>query len=543
MVSTNASAAPRPSETLDAGALLRRQARDIPDTIFAVFPDGDAWTFADALRQAEGVKAGLRRIGVSPGDTVLTMLPNGRDGLRALLGVWLAGAVYAPLNTAYRGDLLQHVVNLSQARVMLAHDQVVERLRGLALPELSCVIAMGGDGEIDLGPDITLAGPDTIAPEQAHSGEDHDEPRETWRTCALIYTSGTTGPSKAVEQSWAFYDAFCNTMYGELSADDRYYGYLPLFHTGGVSMAYAILRLGASMVMTQAFSTSTYWDDVRRYGVTSACIMGSMGAAMEREEPRDDDADNPMRFVMMGPMVENIEAFRRRFGVELFTEYGTTEVGIPFRSGFDVADHTTCGRLVEGYQVRLVDAYDRDVPDGEAGELVVRHDRPWVLNSGYRGMPDKTAEAWRNGWFHTGDLFRRAPSGDYFFVDRAKDALRRRGENVSSLEVETELLKHPDIMAAAVVGVASGDGVGEEEIKACLVLRPDSDIDFHTYIPELAERMPHFMVPRFFELLPELPMTSTSKIRKVELRARGVTPETFDREAAGIKIRREKLRA
>ena len=208
-------------------------------------------------------------------------------------------------------------------------------------------------------------------------------------------------------------------------------------------------------------------------------------------------------------------------------------------SGLNPTPLGTCGKVRAGIEARVVDENDCEVASGEIGELMVRADRPWSMNSGYFGNPEATARAWRNGWFHTGDAFRRDADGNFFFVDRMKDAIRRRGENISSFEVEAEVGSHPSVQECAVVAVPSE--LGEDEVLVALVAQPGVEIDPKQLIEYLIPRMAHFMVPRYVRIVLELPKTPTQKVQKHLIRGEGVTADTWDRERAGIVIRRQKI--
>jgi carnitine-CoA ligase len=255
-------------------------------------------------------------------------------------------------------------------------------------------------------------------------------------------------------------------------------------------------------------------------------------------EPRPDDADNPVRNVLLGPMIPDMEAFERRFGVRVATCYGQTEIGVPVATGWDHGPWATCGRVRQDYpwpDVRLVDEHDEPVPIGEVGEMVVRTREPWALNVGYYKMAEQTATAWRNGWFHTGDAFRCDEDGWFYFVDRMNDAIRRRGENISSFEVENHLIEHPEVIEGAAVGVRTRHG--DEEVMAVLVVKDPARFDPAELIGFLAARMPRYMVPRYVRVVDDLPRNETTRrVRKHELRDSGVTPSTWDREAAGIVV-------
>jgi len=239
------------------------------------------------------------------------------------------------------------------------------------------------------------------------------------------------------------------------------------------------------------------------------------------------------------PMIDAVDVFSKRFGVNVYTMYHQTEISTPILSGPNPPKRGTCGRLRGGVEARLVDENDIEVPIGESGELILRTDRPWAMMTGYLNSPEATVKAWRNGWLHTGDAFRRDVDGDFFFVDRLKDTIRRRGENISSMEVENEIIAHPDVQEAAVIAVPSE--YSEDEVMAVVAPVPGHQIDPAQLIDFLRNRLAHFMIPRFIRFTPELPKTPTAKVQKHLLRDAGITVDTWDREAAGIKIKKDRL--
>jgi crotonobetaine/carnitine-CoA ligase len=286
--------------------------------------------------------------------------------------------------------------------------------------------------------------------------------------------------------------------------------------------------------MRERFSPTAFWDDVRTHGCTAAGIFGPLLNMLMMQPEKPDDADNPMIGMICAPLPETHDDFTRRFGVKLATGYGMSETGAVFMSrGWDIADWRSCGRVRQGppgFEVRVVNEHDEPLGPGEVGELIVRADEPWVLNAGYLGLPDKTAEAWRNGWFHTGDGFKYDEDGNFYFVDRMKDAIRRRAENISSMEVEVYVTSHPEVAESAAFGVPSE--IGEEEVKVCVVRTEGSELTAEALIDFLEPQMPPFMLPRFVEFVDALPKTEvTMRIRKVELKADPFNDRTWDRQA------------
>jgi crotonobetaine/carnitine-CoA ligase len=299
-------------------------------------------------------------------------------------------------------------------------------------------------------------------------------------------------------------------------------------------MLYLVARYRAHIAIRETFSLSEFWNDIRRFDIHAAGLVGPMAGLLMLLPPDPSDRDVPLQRVYMGPLIPQVEEFKERFGVVVGSGFGMTEIGVPIGTdGFELANTTSCGRIREGYpgyQVRIVDEHVEEVPVGTVGELVVRADEPWVITPGYWRQPEKTAEAWRNGWFHTGDGFRCDEDGNYYFVDRIKDAIRRRGENISSFEVEALVGQHPCVQECAAVAVPSE--LSEDEIKVVVVPRPDTTIDPAELIEFLEPRMPKFMLPRYVEVIDGLPKTdATFRTRKVELRRAGLTPTTWDREA------------
>nr|WP_219996352.1 AMP-binding protein [Nocardioides humi] len=324
---------------------------------------------------------------------------------------------------------------------------------------------------------------------------------------------------------------------GDFGAEDRYLVTLPLFHAGGTIGVNAAVVLGGSIVLTSGFRTGDFWDLVRATRPTHVTLLGVMATYLSKQEPSAADRDHSLRRVFMIPL-SDAATFAGRFGVEVVAMYNMTEISIPIISGPNPARDGTSGRVRAGMEVRLVDEHDLEVPDGEVGELVVRGAEPWTIATEYLGRPEATAAAWRNGWFHTGDAFRQV-DGEYFFVDRMGDTIRRRGENISSFEVESEIIAHPSVSEVAIVATPSPDG--EDEVLAIVAPAPGRTIDVQELIEFIRPRLAHFMVPRYFRVLDELPKTPTSKVQKHTLRAAGITPDTIDREDLGIRIRKEHI--
>lgn len=526
---------PAPAECVQR-YLLERHAAEQPDKVFAVWPDGDSWTYAETLERTIRTAHALAGLGVKQGDRVMVWMPNCAEALRVWFGLNYLGATFVPMNISYRGSLLSHAAQLSEARLAIVHAGLAPHLDDVSLGQIEeVVVLMGHAAEID-GLRVHEA--------EALESDRTDpiplpEPITPWDLQSIIFTSGTTGKSKGVLSSYChLYNMALAAPF--LDENDRYMVNLPIFHSGGVMPVTAMLIHGGSIVMVESFKTDQFWNIVRETGITTSILLGVMGSFLLKAPESAADRDHPLRSCTYVPMNEGAVQFHKRFGTDVHTHFNMTEISMALVSEPNPVAIGSAGRPRAGVELRIVDVNDCEVPVDQMGELIVRTDCPWAISHGYAANPEATAEAWRNGWFHTGDGFRKDAAGNFYFCDRMKDAIRRRGENISSFEVETEVAEHPAVQEAAVVAVKSE--VAEDEVLAVVALRPGATLDPAELIEFLRPRMAHFMIPRYLRIVDELPRTPTSKIRKVELRETGLTDETWDRVAAGITIKRETLR-
>lgn len=517
--------------------LIDRWARERPDHTYVVFESGGEWSYGDLRRRVITAAAGLSRLGVRRGDHVMVWLPTGPEALLAFYAINYLGAVFVPLNTAYRGAILAHVVGNSGARLAIVHPDLVARLGEIGGGGLEHLVLTTALPAAEIG--VAVSRFDDLAGDEADL-EPLATPIQPWDIQSIIYTSGTTGPSKGVLSSYLH--MFSNAgpeSWPMVTAEDRYLVASPIFHIGGMGAAFVMLARGGSIALMETYTTEGFWPFTRRTRATTVFLLGVMATFLLKQPPSAADRDHNVRQAFVVPLSEDIEAFRQRFGIDIYTIFNMTEIASPIVSARNPTKRGTCGRVRPGVEVRLVDTHDCEVPVGAVGEMIVRTDRPFAMNSGYNRAPEATAAAWRNGWFHTGDAFRCDADGDYFFVDRVKDSIRRRGENISSFEVEVEVCAHPDIREAAAIAVPSE--VSEDDVMIVVAPVTGREIDPAGLITFLAGRMPHFMVPRYVRVLDVLPKTPSAKVQKAELRAQGVTADTWDRERAGIRIRRETL--
>ncbi len=535
-----------PDDACVLGAALARRAREHPHRRFVDFTNGETWSYARTHDEALARAHALLSIGVRPHDPVLVWLPNGPEIVRCWFGANLAGAVFVPLNTAYRGPMLEHVLANAGAGVAIVHEALLPRLaevRTFALRTLFVVPQTETDERPGASPAPTpaLTGIELrpIADLAAANGARALPRPRPWDVQAIVYTSGTTGPSKGVLTSYLHLASMALGGRDMVTHDDHRLMLLPLFHAGGMQAVLGMLLKGGSIAMPARFDTATFWQTVRDTRVTTVNLLGAMIGFLMRAPTRADERDHGLRSAFLVPMPADGLQFAARFGVTVYTNYNSSETSNPLVSGPNPAKLASCGRPRAGVQARVVDEHDFDVADGEAGELVLRTESPWAMSHGYHGDPAATAAAWRNGWFHTGELFRRDADGDYYFLDRIKDAIRRRGENISSFEVERELMSHPSVREAAVVGIASE--FGEADVLAAVVAAPGATIEPAELLEHLRPRLAHFMIPRYVRIVDELPRTATHKVQKHRIREEGVTGDTWDREAAGIRVRGDRL--
>ena len=507
--------------------LLAGRAAECPDRTFLQEVDGRSISYADLYRSTLTWADAYRRFGTEPGDRVAVMLPTGIDAVSAWLGLSWLRAWEVPVNTGYVGRMLRYLLEHSRSKFLVTAADYLERLgdvaEGLTALE-AIVVADRNDVTSDL-PFRVIGRSDFLAGAAPATDLDGPGPADI---ATVMYTSGTTGPSKGVLVPWAQLHATASTSIftGDFGADDAYYLPFPLFHISGKGPVYTFALVGGRVVMRPSFNTSAFWDDIRRYRCTTTLLLGAMANFINRRPRRPDDADTPLHTVVMVPLIGELEDFKRRFGVRVSTAFNMTEISVPLHSaGWTLADTESCGKVRPGYEVRVVATDDEDVGPGRVGELIVRSHEPWTLMAGYLDMPEATTAAWRNLWLHTGDAFRYDTDGNYYFCDRISDTIRRRGENISSAEVEVVVDEHPGVLESAAIAVPSEWGV--------VVPRPGESVEPAGLIDFLSPRLPRFMLPRYVEVVESLPKTPTEKVRKVELRAQGITPSTWDREADG----------
>ncbi len=505
--------------------VLAERAHAIPDVVF-VECAGVRRTFAQMDVRAERLAAGLGSLGVGKGDRVATILPNCIEHVDLIFACARLGAIHVPVNVFLKGEFLSYQLQDATASVVVGDAEGLAAIGAIRdkLPEVEHVLPAY---------DLPTADADTAPKVEIEPGD----------TVAIMYTSGTTGMPKGCMIPHGYHTRSpieSNTLL-EYGPGDVLYSALPLFHGWARGMLFGALVHGVTAVIDAEFSPATA---LQRFAETKATVfsgVGAMGMALLAQLPSDADHAHNLRVAFMIPFAPADEAaFTQRFGVRVQSNmYGQTETGaITFTLLAETGKPGTIGRPSPQYDVRVVDHNDADVPTGWVGEVVVRSKAPDVLYTGYWNKPDDSAEAMRGGWHHTGDLARCDREGFLTFVDRKKDALRRRGENVSSVQLEQAIIAHPKVAEAAIVAVPSP--MTEDDIKVCIVA--SGELEPEELFAFFKERLPYFAIPRYVQLVDGLPKTATMRVQKHVLRAAGVTSSTWDFEQLGLVVARDERR-
>ncbi|MFE1109087.1 AMP-binding protein [Streptomyces rochei] len=472
--------------------------------------DGTRRTYAQARTAAATMAGALAARGCRSGDRVAALLSNRVELVDLVLGCSWLGAVVVPLNTALHGRLLRHALDESKPRFLYTEEELAERVEHVGYAGQVWVTGPGS-------PQAPVPGVErALDPYPSRPGD----------TAAVLFTSGTTGPSRGVRCPHAQFAWWGRNVADSLrlTADDTLYTCLPLFHTNALNTLAQAMTVGASVVVDRRFSASKYWARAAEAGATCVYVLGAMVPMLLAQPPGPGDrAHRAWRGLGPGTPGALWDVFRERFGVRLVDGFGSTETNLVIGSVPEDCRPGYMGTVRDGFEARVVDADLSCVPDGTPGELVVRTDREHAFATGYVGEAEPALGSWRR----TGDRVVRDADGWFRFVDRVKDCIRRRGENISSYEVETALRAHPDVAQAAAFPVASD--LAEDEVMVAVVPRPGRGLDPVEVARHCARELPVFAVPRYVDVVAELPLTETGKVRKSVLRERGVTGVTWDR--------------
>ncbi len=518
--------------------ILERQAETNGDRVF-LYHKGEEFTFRFLDESANRLASGLQTLGVVKGDKIAIMLDNCPEYLFLIFGLLKIGAIEVPINTAHKGDLLAYMLRQSDSKAIVVDSKYLDRVQAILenLPDLQRIIILGSarTGKPELSRE-------TIGwSEMCENNGRYNKAEVLWSDpFAILYTSGTTGASKGSllphNHAVSLGEIVCESA--EYTPRDCLYCALPLFHGNGqVLSTIPALMSGARLVLAERFSVSNFWDDIRKYGCTEFNFLGGILGFLLSAEPKPSDADNSLRLLFGGGSPRSIvEAFEKRFEVTTIEAYGMSEIGFPIMSTSTKRRTGSCGKVHDSFQVTIVDDNGIEVGPNTPGELLARPTQPHSILLEYYKMPEKTVEAWRGLWFHTGDYLYYDEDGYFYFIDRKKDALRRHGENISSHEVEVTINSHPSVAESAAIAVKSD--LGEDEVMVCLRLNDGSLLKPEELIAYCEERMAYFMIPRYLRFMTVFPRTPTERVQKFRLREEGVTPDTWDRVAAGYKLKR-----
>jgi crotonobetaine/carnitine-CoA ligase len=518
-------------------ALLEAGVGAHPDAPFLRFDDG-AFTYAEARSAVLSLAQGLRAAAVGPGDVVAGMLDNNADAIFGWMAANALGATWLGVNTALKGDFLSHILGEGDVKLLLAESDYASRLARLDVPVASLRLVLYRGDAPDAIPHDTRP-LDELRLDPSEQGCDlAPDPLEL--SC-LIATGGTTGPSKLCMLQHSYLCNFAHHV-NEISGrrpEEVSLNPLPAYHMNLLTnTVISSLLVGGSGVVLPRFSLSGFWPSVESSGARVVNLIGSMISLIARMD--DTEASQrcfgQLRAVMGAPFPAELQdIWRARFGIEVasINSYGLTEA-VPMTS-VRCGEHAkpgSAGKRNDDFEVKLVDERDVEVPLGEVGEIVCRPARPGIMFAGYWRRPTETLATYRNLWFHSGDLGRFDEDGFLYFVDRKKDYLRRRGENISSVEVEQTLLKHDALVEVAVHAVPSD--VTEDDLKVTAVLAVGADTTPEELFAWATDRLPYFSLPRYIEFRAELPKSPLGRVLKYQLRDEGKTAATWDREAAGV---------
>lgn len=528
------------------GRILAEKARRIPDKTFLIW-EGHTWSYAELEEMTNRYANGFSALGIAHGDHVAVMLPNCPEFFWVSWGLGKIGAIAVPINTAAKGELLRYFIDQSDASCVVVDDEWVGRVAALA-PQLAKVrryVYRGERSPADCG--LGASGAPVHALAELESDDDSQPPLDAVAhddTHLIMYTSGTTGPSKGVmcphSQGHAVGRAL--TIDFGYRPDDVLYTCLPLFHGNAIwYTCYAALWADAAIALAPRFSATRFWDEIRTSGATQFNTLGAMTNIIWKLPPGPHERDHALRLCMTVPVPKEIyQEMQQRYGVTLTSVFAMTENFAMTRfTPDDPPDKAgSAGRTLGACELRIVDDDERDLPAGQVGEIWMRPLQDGAMMKGYYKMPVETAREFVDGWFRTGDRGYLDSDGYLYFVDRKKEAIRRRGENISAYEVELILSRHPAILEVAAIPVASE--MSEDDVMVYVVLKSGQTLSHADVVHFAAEHMSYFMVPRFVEFVGELPKTASEKLEKYKLKqdAQARRGELWDREREGIAVKR-----
>ncbi len=522
--------------------ILRLQAEQNGDTAFLV-TDSARISFAEADSISDRLAAGLRELGIVKGDIVSLFLGNRPEMVLLTLAINKLGAIWTPINGDYKGSWLLDNLQMSRSKMLITDDQYQDRIAEIEDQlKIETIVLLGDIEASALKSPIAyqqLLDTPPVALDYAdlHYGDN----------CAILWTSGTTGKSKGVLQSHNSWVRpivkGCSPQYNS-QPGDSIYCVLPLFHTAAwATSVYRALIEGIPCIIEPRFSVTTFWDRIKHFGATQTFLLGAMGAFLLNAPERDDDAETPLRLAQIVPLAPNQwPIFEQRFGLQLIrTGLGQSEcqlVMTQVENREDVPVYAL-GFPASDTVIHLLDDDGNEVPTGQVGEICIEALEPYVVFNGYFENPKATAEAYFGDYYRTGDLARQDPdTGAYFYADRKKDALRYAGRNISTLEVESIVRRHPAVADVAAFGIPSEEVESEQELKLNIILKEGKTCTAEELCSFINDNAPHYFVPRYLDFVDALPYTPTNKVQKFKLREEGVGEQTWDLKQSDYVVRR-----
>jgi crotonobetaine/carnitine-CoA ligase len=520
--------------------LIEGQVKKSPDKIFLYFADKQI-TYGEFNANINRAANVFLDLGIKKGDRVCFFLPNSPEFLYGWFGLAKIGAILVPINTNYKTEETKYIVNHSEANLILVHfflKEVVEKIRP-ETPLLKNVFLLGGGEGNNFYP--SFEGAFKSAPVDLDPTDVSEED-----VCEIMYTSGTTGPSKGVMMTHRYWiiNGYGYRYPMNVKPEDRLFTCLPFFHANAQGYStMGALTAGASLIVVERFSASKFWEQIRHYKATVFNYIGAMLTILSKQPESEKDRDHHVRAAYGSPALEKKfqDYMEERFGITFVSGYGLTECGLCIIQplyGLRKGNSMGLPKQIPGAgfvnEIKIVDENNREVPRGMVGEILIKN--PAVMK-GYYKDPELTSRVIRDGWLHTGDQAWMDEDGYFFFADRKKDVIRRRGENVSSLEVENVINAHPKVLESAVIGVSSD--FYDDEIKAYVIVKPSETLDPLDLVKWCKERLAYFKVPRYIEFRSEFPKTPTHRVQKYKLKEekKDLSKDCFDLEKTDFKLR------
>lgn len=517
--------------------MLQLQARDNGDTPFLI-SDESNYTFAEADDITARIATGLSKMGIERGDRICLLMSNVPELVIMCLAANKLGAIWVPICTDYKGDWLRDAIARSEAKAVVVDQTHLERFQDIrdGLPEHEVILLDGSAPFPTLSfSEVSDNEPMAFNHEEHHYGD----------TCAILWTSGTTGRSKGVMQAhnnWVRATLLGAGVQYTLKPGDVAYCAMPLYNSGAwLTCIIRALISGIGCAIEKKFSVSQFMPRIKHFGATQTFAVGAMGVFLMNSPEQADDASTPLREAGIAPMPPELwNAFEQRFAVKLNRAgLGMSECLMSLNQEHtDVELPTYClGFAPPDMEVELFDDEGNKVPDGTPGEICVRPLEPYLLFNGYFGDPEATQNSYRGDWFLTGDMGRRDPeTRAFYFVDRKKDCVRFAGRNISTLEVENVVRRHPAIADVAAFGIPSELIESEDELKLNIVLEDGETLSAETLCQYINDNAPHYFVPRYIEFVDALPYTPTNKVQKYVLRQAGVSADCWDLKQSDFSV-------